>query len=294
MDFRRLLGERDIVLLDGATGTELARRGVQLPPPLWTAEVAVTHTGVLTQIHLDYLRAGCDIVTANTFRTNPYSLAKVGREEDAVELSRCSVDCARTACKTHGRGLVAGSMAPLEDCYRPDLVPADAVLASEHAAHARALADAGVDLLLVETMNTVREAQAALQAARATGLPVVVSFVLDPRGNGALLSGEDIDAAWAALGEMPEARLVNCAPLGPTGAALVRMAAAAPGVPFGAYANAGNVDVHGRWSSEPPLSPATYAQTAADWVRSGVRILGGCCYTTPRHLAAVWQRLQRR
>ena len=281
-----------MVFLDGAVGTELGRRGVSLELPLWTARAAATDAAILEQIHVDSLQAGADIVTANTFRTSPYTLRKAGRAADSLDLTRASVRCARNACARVGHGIVAGSVAPLEDCYTPSLVPAPDVLTREHAAHVRNLVDAGVDLLLVETMNCIREAQAAVAAAHATGLPVMVSFVLDPRGNGDLLSGENLDDAWATLGKTPAVRLVNCAPYDTITRAVVRMAAIADDVPFGAYANAGTLDHDGRLTAAELATPEAAAEHAAAWRALGARVIGGCCYSSPEHIRAIRDRLR--
>ena len=98
--FEDLLCERDVLILDGAVGTELERRGVALPLPVWTGDAAVRAPGVLRGIYLDYLQAGVDIVTACTWRTQPYVLRAVGREAEAAALTRRAVDIAREACAT--------------------------------------------------------------------------------------------------------------------------------------------------------------------------------------------------
>jgi S-methylmethionine-dependent homocysteine/selenocysteine methylase len=177
---------------------------------------------------------------------------------------------------------MAGSLAPLEDCYRPDRVPSEAEISSEHREMAAALAAAGVDLILVETMNTVREAAAASRAAAATGLPVVVSCVTDGRGR--LLSGENLEnfaRALVALPSPPDALGINCVAAGDLAGDLARLAAAAPGVPLAAYGN----------TFAKPVSPEDYAALAAEWVRLGARLAGGCCGTTAAHTAAVARRL---
>ncbi len=290
-----LLETKPVVVLDGATGTELQRRGVATPLPLWTADAAVRAPDVLRQIHRDYLDAGADIVTANTFRTTPYTMRKLGRpQSDAVEWTQRSVDVAREVCAQAGHGLVAGSMAPLEDCFRPELVPPGDVLLHEHAKHARHLADAGVDLLLVETMNTAREAHDAAQVALETGLPVLVSMVLDPDGEGDVYSGEDLDVAWAHVRSLPvDALLVNCAPPHVVTAALERMHWKGETRPRGAYANFGvENDVNG-WTPNATTPPDTYGEVARTWQQLGARILGGCCGTTPAHVRALAQAVAK-
>ncbi|MCU0709562.1 MAG: homocysteine S-methyltransferase family protein, partial [Pirellula sp.] len=136
------------LLLDGATGTELNRRGVDTGLPLWSANALTTDAGlnVLRQVHLDYLNAGADIITTNTFRTNRRALA--GKGFSARELTLRAVATAREAIAEFGEpAIVAGSLSSLEDCYRPDLVPpADECLA-EHSERIHHLVEGGVDLL---------------------------------------------------------------------------------------------------------------------------------------------------
>lgn len=286
--FDDLLRAKKIVLLDGATGTELQRRGVPTSPPLWTAEAATQDPETLVDIHREYLEAGADIVTANTFRTTPYTLRKLGRGEDAHVFTRRNVDLARRACEQAGHGLVAGSMAPLEDCFHPERVPPGDVLLREHAAQAHRLKACGVDLLLVETMNTAREAHDAALGAVETGLPVLVSFILDPAGQGDLLDGEELDVAWAHIRPLPVAGfLVNCTPPEVVTAALEQMHWRGETRPIGAYANFGCETSSGTWEPDVHTPPAEYGRLARTWVQLGARLLGGCCGTTPEHIRAL-------
>jgi S-methylmethionine-dependent homocysteine/selenocysteine methylase len=287
-----LLATHPVVLLDGATGTELERRGFVTSPPLWTADAAVRAPELLQQVHHDYLAAGAHIVTANTFRTTPYTLRQVGRAAEAASLTAQSVALARAACRSAGHGLVAGCLAPLEDCYHPERVPSAAVLRREHGAHAANLAASGADLLLVETMGTAREALAAAAAALGTGLPVLVSFILHPHGSGDLLSGEDLQVALADVrglevgGTRAAGFLVNCTPRALLLAALARMQDARDARPLGAYANAGEPAEHG-WKDDPSATPAAYAAWGVHARAHGARLLGGCCGTTPAHIRAL-------
>jgi S-methylmethionine-dependent homocysteine/selenocysteine methylase len=282
----RLAGERALVL-DGATGTELERRGAPTALPLWSAHALVQAPDVVAAIHTDYAAAGADILTANTFRTQRRNLARGGWGERAAELTSLAVELARRAAHPFARERtihVVGSAPTLEDCYRPDLVPDDAALGREHTEHAEHLAAAGVDAILVETMNSVREAAAALRAARGTGLPALVSFACWDGAH--LLSGEPLhDALAAALPAEPAAVLVNCLPPSNVGACLPVLRDSA--LPFGVYPNLGApVDEAGRERTEA-CEPAEFAALAADWRAAGASILGGCCGTTPAHIHAL-------
>ncbi len=285
---QQLLDAHEVVILDGATGTELQRRGVETPLPMWTADAAERAPDVLRQVHRDYLEAGAHIVTANTFRTTAYTLRGFGRESEARALTARSVALAREACEAAGHGLVAGCISPLEDCFHPERVPPGDVLLREHADHARNLAHAGVDLLLVETMNTAREAHDAASVALETGLPVLVSLILDPHGNGDLLSGEDLEVAWAHIRPLSVAGfLVNCSPSAVVTAALERMQWDDDARPIGAYANFGKPDDRSGWTPDTATPPVRYADAVREWRRLGARLIGGCCGTTPEHVRAI-------
>jgi S-methylmethionine-dependent homocysteine/selenocysteine methylase len=285
----RLAGTRALVL-DGAMGTELERRGAPASLPLWSAHALIRSPDLVAAIHSDYAAAGADILTANTFRTQRRTLDRGGWGDRAGEITSLAVELARGAAQRFAgerRIHVVGSAPTLEDCYRPDLVPDDAALRREHAEHAEHLAEAGVDAVLVETMNSAREAVAALRAARATGLPALVSFVCwdGPR----LLSGEPLrDALAAALPETPAAVLANCLPPSNVRACLPVLRDSA--LPFGVYPNLGApLDEAGTQRSEE-CEPTAFAELAAEWRAAGARILGGCCGTTPAHIDALAQR----
>lgn len=290
-----------MILLDGAMGTELTRRGVDTTLPLWSAIALDAAPHVVEQIHRDYLDAGAHVLTANTFRTNVRALAKAGIAHRARELTFRAVELAYRAARSKGSGApasadarvrIAGSVAPVEDCYSPDLVPSDAELAEEHAVLARNLADAGVDLILIETQNTIREAVAAARAAHATGKPIWVSFTLDDENR--LLSGEPLrDAVRAVLPFRPQAVLVNCIPVKQVASALALLRSITPSpIAVGAYGNVGHVDETVGWTLTHAVSPLAYAEAAREWRAIGATIIGGCCGTTPEHIAALRERVQ--
>ncbi len=288
------LTEGPPLILDGATGTELERRGVWTGLPLWSAHALVDSPDTVEAIHLDYARAGVEILTANTFRTQRRALAHGGLAERAGELTELAVALARRALHRAGAAtsaLVAGSAPTLEDCYRPDRVPDDASLRREHAEHAANLARAGVDLILVETMNTRREALAALRAAREVGRPALVSFVCG--AGAALLSGEALaDAVAAVADEGPLCVLVNCLPPSKVPPCLEVLRDA--GLPFGVYANLGEPRADGSLDFTEACSPQAFADAVESWVAAGAHMVGGCCGTTPAHLEAVVSRRGRR
>ena len=121
---RALLRGRPLVL-DGAMGTELDRRGVDTGLPLWSAGALLGSPGTVRQIHDDYIDAGADIITGDTFRTTRRTFLRAGLPDRSAELTSLAVRLARESIAAHPEAgvLLAGSMAPLEDCYRPDRSP---------------------------------------------------------------------------------------------------------------------------------------------------------------------------
>jgi S-methylmethionine-dependent homocysteine/selenocysteine methylase len=285
--FLTLLEASAPLILDGAMGTELQRRGVDTGLPLWSARALSEAPETVLQIHRDYIDAGADILTANTFRTTRRTFRRAFLPDRSGEHTRLAVELAFRACtRAPGRPvLVAGSMAPLEDCYRPDLVPPDAELEEEHGEQAHRLAAAGVDLLLLETLGTIREARLAAAAAAETGIPMAVSFLCDREGR--LYGGEPLlDAVRAVTPLRPVALSLNCLPAR-CALPAIRQLKAGTSLPWGIYANAGVAGQEQGAVLAQDVAPDEYGRLALGWLREGASFFGGCCGTTPEHIAAL-------
>jgi len=289
---RRAL-KRPVLMLDGAMGTELKRRGVDTGLPLWSAAAVVTHPQVVRRIHLEYIESGADIITTNTFRTTARTFRRAGLSDRSDELTARAVALAIEACAAaRDRDvLIAGCMAPLEDCYRPDLVPSDAELAREHAELAGRLARYGVDFILLETIGSVREAAAAAAAAVETGKEVMVSFLV--RESGTLYSGEPLQEAVRAVSQPGVVALsLNC--LSPRLLeSPLQMLRRMSDLPLGVYANVGRPGEEQAEEFVADVDPSEYASYALSWLRAGASIVGGCCGTTPATMRAVREGLDR-
>jgi S-methylmethionine-dependent homocysteine/selenocysteine methylase len=281
------------LLLDGPMGTELQRREIDTTLPLWSARALTTAPEIVEQIHLDYIACGADVITTNSFRTNRRSVDRGGYPGEAERLTRLSVEIARRARARSGRNdlLIAGSDAPVEDCYSPDLVPSDEELRVEHQEHIRWLAEAGCDFILIETMNTLREAVTASEAASALGLPFMTSLVTNSTGD-AVLSGEPLGEAVVRLHRYhPLAILTNCS----SPRAVLRATEIIHEVKeelhaaweFGGYANSGEPDPIVGWNAVKTV-PVDEFCSAADRMRNlGATVIGSCCGTTPEYTRAL-------
>jgi S-methylmethionine-dependent homocysteine/selenocysteine methylase len=281
------------LVLDAAMGSDLDRRGLATTLPLWSAVGLLERPDLVHQIHLENLLAGADIITTDTFRTTAHTLRKAGIDPArATELDRLAVRLAVAARGEAGRpeAWIAGSIAPLEDCYLPTFETSPDIALAEHRAQADNLAATGVDLIMVETMPTAEEAEIALRAAVETGQPATVGFVCamtDAGESVRLLSGETLNDAVARVSPLaPAAIFVNCA-APPVITAALRELRQLTTLPIGAYANVGHVDDERGWSPDGRITGERYAEHAAEWIVLGARVVGGCCGTHPEHTAAL-------
>ncbi len=266
-------------LLDGPIGTELARRGVCLPLPAWSANANLTHPDIVYDIVRDYVAAGATSFITNTFRTTPTSMGDEWRRGliAAVQLSRSAIP---------PTAQLLGSLAPVDDCYRPDLSPPDAE--DRHRVVAQALADAGVDAILCETFAHPGEAVAAVRASVATGLPVWLA--LTPGPHATLMSPSALRRVGAEAFEAgAKCVLVNC--VDHRLAESYVQALASLGGRWGAYPNAGEdfgvVPLH-------RARRAGLAKRMVRWRDQGAHALGLCCGFTPQDLARLAVRLVKR
>jgi S-methylmethionine-dependent homocysteine/selenocysteine methylase len=264
-----------LVVLDGPMGTELERRGVALPAPAWSAAALDVAPEVVAAVHRDYVAAGATVHTACTFRTKRRS---VGPRWE--ELARRAVRIAREAVgegppvATRDRRRVAGSIAPLEDCYRRDLSPGAASRA-EHRELTRVLADEGVDVLLCETHPEPTEAVVAVEEAARTGVETWASLL--PASPAELRA-----TAQACVAAGARVVLVNCVAARDTLPFVEALAGL--GVPFGAYANAGCDEDGLGWGADVDAAARAYETLARTWIAAGATVVGGCCGTGPAHV----------
>lgn len=289
-----ILALRKTVILDGALGTLLEERGIPTGLPLWSANALIASPAAVGTLHEDYILAGADIITTATFRTTRRMFRRAGLPDRSEELTKLAVSLAEKARDAQpDRGvIIGGSMGPLEDCYRPDLVPPDDEIREEQTEHARRLAEAGVDVLLLETFGTIREVRIAAEAANATGKEFVVSFLVTVHGT--LYSGETIqDAVEAVLPFTPAVISVNCVSPRFIHAALEKLLEACEphSMTTGAYANVGLPEQEHGAAFVHDVTPEEYLVFAEEWRLRGLRIIGGCCGTSPRYIELLARHL---
>jgi len=294
------IANRDIIILDGGIGSEMLRRGVT-----WEGHKVESEPDAIRSIHTDYIRAGADVISTNTFQLarrsymNHFADLEHMRHIGAPDLetrapiliregvSRALEARERTGCDEVS---IAGAMTTLDWCFRPDMAPSAAEMRAEYRETIQAFIDSGVDLMLFETFNSSKEARTALEAARDLGIPAWVSFVCDWKGN--LLNGESTSqAAQGLAGAEPDVLLFNCAPVPDITRALTELTRHYRR-PTGAYAHVGRFDPPD-WMFTDEYPPDQYLAAARNWAALGAQVIGGCCGTTPMHIEALKRGLPK-
>lgn len=283
-----LLSQRQLLLADGATGTNFFAAGLQTgdAPEMWNVE----QPEKVRELQQAFVDAGSDIILTNTFGGTRNRL-KLHQAQDRVrEINMAAAEITCSVARNAGREvIVAGSMGPTGDLFVPlgELTMEQGIAAFTE--QAEALAEAGVDVLWIETISAIEEVQAAVTAAATTGLPVVCTFSFDTNGRTMMgVTPGQVANLMQTLASIPVAYGGNCG-VGAAElvAAVSNMAEAAqPGDVLVAKSNCGipeYVDGAIRYNGTPALM-ADYVQIVAD---AGARIIGGCCGTSPEHLRAM-------
>lgn len=279
--------EAGILLTDGAMGTELYARGFGFDQSL--EALNLTHPEVVKAVHRSYLEAGADLIESNTFGANRIRQEEFGLADRAAEMARRGVELALEARAEAGRPqvLVGASIGPLGRYLQPYGPVAVETARQAFAETIAAVAAAGADVLVFETFGDLNELLLAVRVARRlTDLPIIAHMTFDEEERTALgYTPEDVARALQEAGV--EVAGANCS-VGPAVVVGVieRMRAAAPGLALSALPNAGFPSrVGGRLAY--PSSPAYFAGHVEALRRAGAAIIGGCCGTTPHHIAAM-------
>ncbi|MCI3921523.1 bifunctional homocysteine S-methyltransferase/methylenetetrahydrofolate reductase [Paenibacillus sp. TRM 82003] len=281
IELRTALRDR-VIVGDGAMGTYLYQLG--FPIGITTEELNVTRPEVIRDVHRRYYEAGARLIETNTFSANRQKLSRIGLEDQAAAINRAGVRAAREAVGVDA--YIAGSIGSVRSGLRVPV--SDEVASRAYAEQMAALLEEGVDALLLETFHDPDEAVLALRAARKlSALPIVCQLTIEDLPDGAAL-----DASFRRLlDEGADVVGLNCHS-GPYGIirALERLRGSA-NYPLSIFPNAGlPAYVDGQYSY--PAGPDYFGESALTLARLGARIVGGCCGTTPEHIAAIAKALE--
>jgi homocysteine S-methyltransferase len=282
-----------LTVIDGGTGTEIQRRGVPMDDRTWCADANLTAPDVVRDVHRAYVDAGAQLLIANTFASSPFLFSHLDRLDELAEIDRRAVQLAREAA--NGRVPVAGSFSTM----RPGPAGSDRTDLSREwpesearalcGAKAQALVDAGVDLIVMEMMRDADYSVWATEAAMETGLPIWVGLAVERDQQGDLVGWSRPDCGIAEIVDAlastgPQLMAVMHTELHDTTAAIDVVRSRFSG-PLGAYPESGYF-ARPNWVFVD-VSVADLVTAARGWIARGVTVVGGCCGTTPDHIAGL-------
>jgi methionine synthase I (cobalamin-dependent) len=290
-DVKRRLDAGEVVVIDGATGTELQRRGAQMDPSAWCGPASLNNSELLTQVHLDYIKAGADVITANTFASSRLMLTPAGFADQVEEINRVAVEAALRArdlasTTLPGRKIaVAGSLSHMVPVsvgtakVDQDRLPSSDELAHAFGELATILKSSGVDHIMLEMMYEPTRIPIALSAALTTGLPVWFGMSARRAKEYPL---EEITKLIPKTG-------VDVAGVMHTGAELISDSLVALrknfSGPLSAYPDSGFFEMPD-WRFVDVISPERLETFYAEWFKHGAQVIGGCCGLTVDHIHA--------
>lgn len=287
-----------VTLMDGGMGRELARRGVSTRTGLWSAQALIDAPDVVVDTHKDFIAAGAGIITTNSYSCVPSYLGKVDQADRYLELAALSGKLARRAVEESAAEVrIAGGIPPLSESYRPDMVLDDDVARPIYAALAEAL-EPHVDLLLCETMSSIRESRNAATEAKAAsnGKPVFVSWTLKEEPGAGLRSGESVADAFSAVSDLDlDGYLFNCTHPDAIEAA-ISVITGLTDKPTGGYPNRFDVpagftlDNEVRVQERKDFGMEHFVEAAQRCIDRGATLFGGCCGIGPEDIAALRAR----
>ena len=293
------LNNNGIVILDGGTGGELERIGAPMDGALWCGRCSVENPDLVMKVHDNYVSAGADVITANTYATPPTAMKEANLSDEIEEWNKAGVRLAREVADNSAKNVaVAGSVSTYGSWRKlgvPELRPGFEL-------QTKILADEGVDLIILETLASEPEiVEAAIESSAAVNLPIwlSISCAIDQSSN-ELMHGvqesinEKSDASlFKKFSEMViESSQIHEGPilvmhsdLKITEQAVNEISEGHNGV-VGAYPNAGYW-IKPHWQFVDEISPDFYLSEAKSWVSSGAQIIGGCCGVGPEHITAI-------
>jgi homocysteine S-methyltransferase len=270
-------------ILDGAMGTELAKRDVDIPLPLWSADANVTHPNIVKDIHIDYIKAGADIITTNTFRTTSYSYQKAGyspqrARERAHDSLRSAVEMAQIAAGDSTQ--IVGSITSIDDCYSPELFPGKGAAQDTYGEVIEWFNNSGINHLIFETMGHLEEIQIALEMSQNAQMNLWVSLIL--KNGTQIRNGESIEETVNLIKKYSvSCLLINCN----------RVETIHKGIDnfltswrndWGVYPNLGKTDFDNDYFEL--INSDNFGEAMLSYLDLSPSVIGACCGSTPEHI----------
>ncbi len=268
------------LILDGAMGSMLQQKGFTANPDLWMSELNITNPDIIFEIHKEYISAGADIITTNTFRTNPEAFKGAGYPFNSKYVKE-AVKIAKNAAE-NTKVIIAGSNPPAEDCYQRERKINYNLLKKNHFNHIDLLVDTGVDFILNETQNHFDEIKIICEYCSSNNIPYMVSFYFDE--NLTIFSGEQINyVVEYAMDQNPLAIGFNC--VAPTLFKRV-LHNLKPNSNWGFYLNCGSGNPEDE-NIKCGVDPTEYVEIVNEAIKYQPSFVGACCGSNPNHIREI-------
>ena len=288
------LANKELILIDGATGTELERAGVPTIKEAWTAATSLSHPEVVRQVHENYIQAGAQMIIANTYSCSRHLLAKANLDDKFEELNQIGIKLAYEARDNQNAPdvVVAGSISTTE-MMQHEQPPVEVAL-QNYVEQAQIQAAAGAEMICLEMLREITHTQLAIDAVQQTGLPVWVGYsCIMKDGVPYLFNGDDTleDAVKAIKGQNIEVVSIMHTETVDVDACLDVVQKYWDG-PIGVYAQSGEF-IPPVWQFIDTITPEDYAAACFRWVDRGVQVIGGCCGIGREHIEYLNEHLPR-
>ena len=294
---KQRLENNDIIILDGAIGAELEKKGAKMHKDLWCGTCSVESPNLVKKVHEEYILAGADIITTNTYATTPIAMKQYGFDDQINEFNKKSVQLAKEAIKNSNKDIaIAGSVSTFGSLYKYGLE----AMKPGFKEQLNILSNEGVDLIILEAMSSQADiVETIVECSSQSKLPVwlSISCVIDDNTNKVMLGYNDTVDTDTNVYEDFETSMDNFSKIhqGPiliahsdievTGQAIKIAKKKFNGV-LGAYPNRGHYEKP-HWKFVDNITPSEYLEKAKSWVGNGTQIIGGCCGVGVEEIKAI-------
>ena len=294
---KQRLENNDIIILDGAIGAELEKKGAKMHKDLWCGTCSVESPDLVKKVHEEYIIAGADIITTNTYATTPIAMKQYGFDDQINEFNKKSVQLAKEAIKNSNKDIaIAGSVSTFGSLYKYGLE----AMKPGFKEQLNILSNEGVDLIILEAMSSQADiVETIVECSSQTKLPVwlSISCIIDDNTNKVMLGYNDTVDTDTNVYEDFETSMDNFSKIhqGPiliahsdievTGQAIKIAKKKFNGV-LGAYPNRGHYEKP-HWKFVDNITPSEYLEKAKSWVGNGTQIIGGCCGVGVEEIKAI-------
>ncbi|MBD1133864.1 homocysteine S-methyltransferase family protein [Pelagibacterales bacterium SAG-MED48] len=294
---KQRLENNDTIILDGAIGAELEKKGAKMHKDLWCGTCSVESPDLVKKVHEEYILAGADIITTNTYATTPIGMKQYGFEDQINEFNKKSVQIAKDAVKNSNKDIaVAGSVSTFGSLYKFGTE----AMKPGFKEQLKILSGEGVDLIILEAMSSQADiVETIIECSQESKLPVwlSISCIIDDKTNKVMLGYNDTIDSDTNIYEDFETSINNFSKIhkGPiliahsdievTGQAVKIAKKKFNGV-LGAYPNRGHYEKP-HWKFVDNITPSEYLEKARSWVEDGAQIVGGCCGVGVEEIKAI-------